>query len=200
MSNVVTLPVAGLLAAYVVVTMLLLSLNLTSLWRWWIKAASIIVTTVFFGVTWQSINGLMGWPTAQHLPPRFSLVSSRIVEPDGRTNNPGHIYLWTDTINEYNVPSGLPRSYELAYSKNLARKVNTAQEKHDQGVEVMGLLSDRDPKENKEPRGDIKLGSTQKSNDQQSPASDTVPFQEEGNDISFEDLPPVLLPDKGPPQ
>ena len=132
-----TLPVAGLLAAYVVVTMLLLSLNLTSLWRWWIKAASIIVTTVFFGVTWHSINGLMGWPTAQHLPPRFSLVSSRIVEPDGRTNNPGHIYLWLDTINEYNVPSGMPRSYEIAYSKGLARKVNGAQEKHDQGIEVM---------------------------------------------------------------
>ncbi len=158
MSNVVTLPVAGLLAAYVVVTMLLLSLNLTSLWRWWIKAASIIVTTVFFGVTWHSINGLMGWPTAQHLPPRFSLVSSRIVEPDGRTNNPGHIYLWLDTINEYNVPSGMPRSYEIAYSKGLARKVNGAQEKHDQGIEVMGVLSDREPKDSKEPRGDIKLG------------------------------------------
>ena len=195
-----SLSLVGLLAAYVVVTMLLISLNVASLWRWWIKAAAIIITTVFFGVTWQSINGLMGWPTAQRLPPRFSLVSSRITEPDRRTNNPGHIYLWIDQLNEYNVPSGLPRSYQLAYSKGLAHKVSVAQEKHDQGAEVMGVISDRDTPDSKEPHGDIKLGSMQRSNDQQSPATDTVPFQEEGSDISFEDLPPVLLPDKGPPQ
>ena len=76
--------------------MLLLSLNLTSLWRWWIKAAAIILTTVFFGVTYMSIIDLMGWPTAQKLPPRFNLVSSLITEPDRRTNSPGHIYLWAD--------------------------------------------------------------------------------------------------------
>ena len=57
-----------LVAAYGIVTMLLLSLNLTSLWRWWVKAGAIIVTTVFFGVTYLAINGLMGWPTTQKLP------------------------------------------------------------------------------------------------------------------------------------
>jgi hypothetical protein len=196
----VSLSVVGLLAAYVVVTMLLLSLNLTSLWRWWVKAAAIITTTVFFGITWQAVNGLMGWPTAQHLPPRFNLVSSKITEPDQRTNNPGHIYIWADQINEFNVPSGLPRSYQLAYSKSLARKVSGAQEKHDQGVDVMGVISDQDPPDTKEPKGDIKLGKIQRSNDQQSPATDTVPFKEDGDEISFEDLPPVLLPDKGPAQ
>ena len=60
--------VIGVVTAYGIVTMLLLSLNLTSLWRWWIKAGAIIVTTVFFGVTYLAINGLMGWPTTQKLP------------------------------------------------------------------------------------------------------------------------------------
>ncbi len=193
-----SLPVAGLVAAYVVVTMLLLSLNLTSLWRWWVKAASIIITTVFFGVSYYAVNGLMGWPTPQKPPARFNLVSSRISEPDRRTNSPGHIYLWADEIDANNIPSGKPRSYQLTYSDALARKITGAQEKRDRGLDVMGQISDRQPKPGEEPRTDIKLGHMQNEQGQQSPATDTVPFKEDGSEISFEDLPPVLLPDKGP--
>ena len=108
--------VLGLVAAYVVVTLLLLSLNLTSLWRWWVKAAAIILTTAFFGITYIAINGLMGWPTAQKLPARFNLVSSVISEPDRRANSPGHIYLWATELDANNVPSGTPRSYQIGYS------------------------------------------------------------------------------------
>jgi hypothetical protein len=191
--------VVGLVAAYVSIAVLLLSLNLTSLWRWWVKAAAIIITTAFYGITFASLNGLMGWPTTQKLPTRFSLVSSVIAEPDRKTNSPGHIYLWADTLDANNIPSGRPRSYQLTYSEKLARKISQAQEKRDQGIEVMGLLADREPPP-AQPRSDIKLGQMQDSKNQQSPATDTVPFREEASDISFEDLPPVLLPEKGPPQ
>jgi hypothetical protein len=194
----VTASVLALVAAYVVVTMLLLSLNLTSLWRWWVKAAAIVLTTVFFGVTYAAIIDLMGWPTGQKLPVRFSLVSSMITEPDRRTKSPGHIYLWAAELDENNVPAGIPRSYEIAYTNALAKKVAGAQEKHDRGQEVMGVLSNEQPKEKPEPRSDIKLGRMQDDNGQQAPATDTVPIKEEGAEITFEDLPPVLLPDKGP--
>ena len=193
-----SLSVAGLVAAYAVVTMLLLSLNLTSLWRWWVKAAAIVVTTIFFGVTYAAVNGLMGWPTAQRLPVRFNLVSSLVAEPDRRTNTPGHIYLWADDLDRYNVPSRRPRSYQLTYSDALARKITGAQEKRDRGMDVMGVISDADPPPDAKPRSDIKLGRMQNDKGQQSPATDTVPFREDGSDLSFEDLPPVLLPDKGP--
>jgi hypothetical protein len=193
----VSLSVVGLVAAYGVVAMLLLSLNLTSLWRWWIKAAAIILTTVFFGVTYQAVSGLMGWPTTQKLPARFNLVSSVILEPDRRTNSPGHIYLWAAELDENNIPSGTPRSYQMAYSDALARKVVKAQEKHDRGQEVMGVISDRQVPTDTQPRSDIKSGRMQNDNGQQGPATDTVPIREDG-DLSFEDLPPVLLPDKGP--
>ncbi len=189
--------VIGVVAAYGIVTMLLLSLNLTSLWRWWIKAGAIIVTTVFFGVTYLAINGLMGWPTTHKLPSRFNLVSSVVIEPDRRTNNPGHIYLWATEIDENNVPSGTPRSYQIGYTSSLARKIAGAQEKHDSGQEVMGVISDRQPSEDAEPRSDIKNGRMQ-DNGQQAPATDTVSIKEEGDDIVFQDLPPVLLPDKEP--
>jgi hypothetical protein len=194
----VTESVAGLVAAYAIVTMLLVSLNLTSLWRWWIKAGAIIVSTVFFGVTYVAINGLMGWPTAQKLPTRFNLVSSVILEPDKRTNDPGHIFLWATELDANNVPSGTPRSYQIAYSGARARKIAAAQEKHDSGHDVMGVLSDREPPPDTDPRSDIKTGHMQNNNGQQSPPADTVSVKDLGDDLSFEDLPPVLLPDKGP--
>lgn len=193
-----SLAVTGLTAAYAALAILLLSLNLTSLWRWWVKATAIVVTIAFFGVTYQSVINLLGWPTAQQMPARFSLVSSRIAEPDKRTNSPGHIYLWADELDENNIPSGRPRSYELAYTMTLARRVNEAQEKRDHGLEVMGVLADRETDPSAKPRGDIKSGKMQKDTAGQTPATDTVPFREDASNLSFEDLPPVVLPDKGP--
>ena len=190
------LSVVSLVAAYAAVTMLLLSLNLTSLWRWWIKAAAIVVTTVFFGVTYQAINGLMGWPTTQKAPYRFNLVSSRITEPDRLHRIPGFIYLWTEELDNNNVPSGRPRSYQIPYSEVLARKVSDAQEKRNQGVEVMGRIGAEQPDENKKSKDGAKGGKMRDDQGQQAPATDTVPFKEDGSDVSFEDLPPVLLPPK----
>lgn len=194
-----SLAVTELTAAYAALAILLLSLNLTSLWRWWVKAAAIVVTIAFFGVTYHSVIGLLGWPTVQRMPARFSLVSSRIAEPDRRTNSPGHIYLWADALDESNVPSGRPRSYELAYTTALARKVNEAQEKRDRGLEVMGVAADRDTDPSAEPGGERKGGKMQKQSGDQAAAPDAAALREDASNLSFEDLPPVLLPDKGPP-
>lgn len=188
--------VIGLVAAYIVLAVLLLSLNFTSLWRWWIKAAAIIVTTVFFGVTFQTLNGLMGWPTTQKLPARFTLVWSLVVEPDKKTNGSGCIYLWAEELDDNNVPSSTPRSYQLPYSDALARRIAGAQEKRDRGVEVMGRVEDAGSRL-EELRSDIKMGRIER-NGEDNAAADTVPFMDDGARLSFEELPPVILPDKGP--
>jgi hypothetical protein len=188
--------VIGLVAAYIVLAVLLLSLNLTSLWQWWIKGAAIIVTTVFFGVTFQTLNGLMGWPTTQKPPARFSLVWSLVVEPDKKTSNPGCIYVWAEELDDNNVPSNTPRSYQLPYSDALARKVAGAQEKRERGVEVMGRVDDARSRQ-EELGKDIKIGQIER-NGEENAAADTVPFMDDGARLSFEELPPVILPDKGP--
>jgi hypothetical protein len=188
--------VIGLVAAYIAVTMLLVSLNLTSLWRWWVKAAAIIVTTIFFGVSYSTINGLMGWPTTQKPPGRFNLISSRITEPDRKTHESGHIYLWADELDRNNIPMGIPRSYDIPYSDALARKVSDAQEKRDHGIDIMGRILDA--QEQQDFTRNARMGARRQDKNQQGPAADTVPFKEDGSDLSFEDLPPVLLPDKDP--
>jgi len=191
--------ILGLVAAYILIAMLLLSLNLTSLWRWWVKAAAIVITTVFFAITYQAIHGLLGWPTMQSMPAQFSLVWAVVNEPNRLTQAPGSIYLWADAMDANNVPSGRPRSYELPYTEALARKVAAAQEKREQGHEVMGLRRDGKPPPNMQPATNIKMGQNQTNKTaQQNPAADTVPFMEDGTNLGFQDMPPVVLPDKGP--
>jgi hypothetical protein len=193
----VTTAVIGLVAAYVVLAVLLLSLNLTSLWRWWIKAAAIIVTTAFFAVTFQAVSGFLGWPTTQKLPARFNLVSSLVVEPDKRTNDRCCIYLWAEELDANNIPSSKPRSYQLPYSDALARKITRAQEKRDRGVDVMGRVDDGLSPRQEEVKSDIKIGRIDR-NGEQNAVADSVPFMDDSEHLSFEDLPPVILPDKGP--
>jgi len=192
-----TSPVAGLVAAYLVLALLLVSLNLTSLWRWWIKAAAIVVTTGFFGITYQAVSGMMGWPTTQRLPSRFNLVWTRIVEPDKKTSRAGGIYIWAEELDENNVPADKPRSYQLSYTDDLARKVARAQEKRDRGSDVMGKLDDERQREGEQSGKAVKIGQIHKDGEQNA-ATDTVPFPDDGEGLNFEELPPVVLPDKGP--
>lgn len=192
-----TRAVIGLSAGYVLVCVLLLSLNLTSLWRWWIKAAAIIITTAFFGVTYQAINGLMGWPTTDRLPSRFSLVWTQVAEPDKKSKDPGAIYVWAEELDANNVPSSRPRSYQLPYSDPLAREIARAQEKRDRGVEVMGRVDDGGSLPREGLKTDIKMAPVQKNADELA-AADSVPFMDNDTRLSFEELPPVILPDKGP--
>ena len=190
--------VLGLVSAYILVAVLLLSLNLTSLWRWWVKAAAIVVTTLFFAITYRTMLGLMGWPTAQPMPPRFSLVWTVVNEPNRLTKDSGAIYLWADALDANNVPYGRPRSYELPYTDALARKVAAAQEKREQGREVMGVRFDAQKPPNLQLSKDIKMGQNQANKAGQNPAADTVPFMDDGTHLGFQDMPPVVLPDKGP--
>jgi hypothetical protein len=72
------LSVAGIVASYVLIVVLLLSLNLASRWHWGIKAAAIVITTGFFGVSYLSMIGLIGWPAEARMPEHFQLHSGRI--------------------------------------------------------------------------------------------------------------------------
>lgn len=194
----VDLAVAGLVAAYVALAVLLLSLNLTSLWRWWIKAGGIIVTTLFFVVTWRAIPWLVGWPTTQVLPARFNVVWTVTAEPDRKTSNPGAIYVWAQELDANNVPMSRPRSYQLPYSDALARQIATVQEKRQNGQEVMGKLLDVAAGRDAAPRKDIKMGQANNKRGETNPGTDTVPFMDPDTRLGFQDLPPVALPDKGP--
>lgn len=173
---------------YVLVATLLLSMNLTSRWRWWVKALTILVTGGFFVGSYVAIVALLGWPAQADPPSRFALLATRVVEPDRVTGSAGAIYLWLEELDENNVPSGRPRSYGLAYTSDFADAVSQARDLLANGEQVEGRLTPH------------QTGTEDRS--APTPPSDTegrqfgTPFQMTEHDLVFNNMPPVRLPDK----
>ncbi len=129
------------LASYILLAVLLLSVSVTSLWRWWVKLATVGMVGALFAVTFFAVSGLLGWPNPYgSLPARFKLVWSSVVEPDRLTTASGAVYLWVEEMDGNNVPSKRPRSFQVAYTEDLASEVRAAQERRAQGEQIMGEL------------------------------------------------------------
>jgi len=115
-----TSTVLAISSAYVVMAVLLLSMGLTSRFTWGLKAAAIGLASVFFVEVFLATKGLLGWPAAAGLPPKFQLLWARVVEPDPKLGESGAVYFWVEELDTNNVPSGVPRAYRLPYSRPLA--------------------------------------------------------------------------------
>ena len=170
------LGMTGLLAAYVLVGLLLLSINLYSNWSWKVKAASIVVTTLLYVVTYLSFPPLLGWPTGELPPQRFRLVGADVVQPDKMTGAKGMVYLWVKDLGDLSGRAQ-PRAYKLPYSSDLHEAVLSAKSKLNKGMEQLGefkLLLDPNARE-----VDVPSRGGQKS-----------------VEIDFYDIPDPLIPDK----
>src|SRR5918996_818424 len=122
-----TAAVVALVASYVVLAALLLSLNLKSAWRWQVKASAICVTAGFFVATFVAVQAMMGWPTEAVLPARFQLHAALIDEPDRKGRGAGAIYFWLSPRNQDGEVAGPPRAYALPYSRALHEATVRAQ-------------------------------------------------------------------------
>jgi hypothetical protein len=143
-----TITLLAISAAYVVLALVVLSMGLTSRFKWWIKASTIVVSSAFFVEVFFASKSLLGWPAAGTLPPKFQLLWTRVVEPDIKAGSRGAIYLWVEEIDGNNVPSGLPRSYRLPYSLQLADRTLKARDEIMAGNPQEGLaeeLAEGDP-------------------------------------------------------
>ena len=104
-----SLSVFGLVASYVALAALLVSLNIASLWAWWVKALAIVVMTGFYVGSYVSVSGMLGWPALAAPPDHFQLISSTIVEPSKRTGDEWrHLSLGPQRSTRKATPSALP--------------------------------------------------------------------------------------------
>lgn len=170
-----TLGLTGLVSAYVLLALLLLSINLYSIWSWPVKAATIILTSLFYFVAYFSIPPMLGWPTSAELPQKFKLNAIHIVQPDKLANEEGKIYLWLTELHDLEA-ADTPRAYELPYSDPLYKAVNKARTKMKKGIEQLGEIK--------------------------KPEKDAVKIDKEGkttlvsSPIKFYDLPDPMFPEK----
>jgi hypothetical protein len=190
-----TLPLAGIVASYVALAVLLLSLNLASLWHWGIKAAAVAIISAFFGVSYLSIAGMIGWPSEAQMPEYFQLHWATVVEPDKLNGIPGSIYLWVEALDETNVPAGTPRAFRVPYSRELADRIGRAKERIEQGKEQAGTARDVDLPES-EPDEDRHLAGAPPREGEPGSTGDPAAFIQHMPSIQFEDLPPPALPPK----
>ncbi len=137
----ITLSIAGLLTAYVLLAVLLLSLNLYSSFSWPVKAAGILLVFLFYLVSYFSFPPLLGWPTADKLPERFRLLAAHVQEPDKVAGTEGEIYLWITDMST-GKHAKVPRAYKLPFSTELHRKVVEAKTKLNKKLPQLGELID----------------------------------------------------------
>jgi hypothetical protein len=52
--------------AYVALAVVVLSMGLTSRFAWWVKATTIVVSSLFFVEVFFASKGLLGWPGTGH--------------------------------------------------------------------------------------------------------------------------------------
>lgn len=192
------MPVGIVLATvvvYALIAVLLLSLNLTSRWRWWVKGGAIVLTTIFFAASYLAISSLLGWPARDIMPARLSLVATRIVEPDAFTGAEGSIFLWVEELDDENIPSGRPRSFELAYTDQAAEQAEGAQAQLNAGEQVE--VEFRETEEEQESSGEEEEERPEGGEPGQGDNSGGD-FEPMDFELIFNDMPAVPLPEKGP--
>jgi hypothetical protein len=196
------LPLVGGVTVFLVVVLLLLSLNLASLWRWWIKGIAIVVSIAMVVVLYLAFTAIIGWPSLDRPPSRFNLLYTRIVEPDHQRSTPGHVYLWVEEVDEHQVIISPPRAFEVPYTVQTATDVATAQKQLDGGGKVLGQFAADQPDQGTRPATPEQAGSGKVNeeglNTDHPSNGGGEGFENTGDPaaLSFSDMPPVDLPEK----
>jgi hypothetical protein len=193
-----TLTVLAISAAYVVIAVLLLAMGLTSRFAWWIKASAIVLTSVFFIEAFFATKSLLGWPGNGRLPARFQLLWTRVVEPDAKTGDHGAVFLWVEEVDANNVPSGIPRAYQLPYSRPLADRSIKARDEIMSGNPQEGDADDLTPNDVSAEAKNVDLTAQQAPDHVESGRAGIV-FDEKLNNaqhVQFRPMTGPLLPPK----
>ncbi|MGB0747845.1 MAG: hypothetical protein ACPGO3_03785 [Magnetospiraceae bacterium] len=139
--------VLGLVAAYVALGLLCLNLWFQSRWPLWVKAGTVALVSLFYYVTYDSLLGMLGWPTEARLPAVSMVLGSYVIEPDPETGADGRIYVWADDVSD-GTPLGKPRAYELPYDADVHERLFDAQRNARNGIFQILSTEDSEAVEN----------------------------------------------------
>jgi hypothetical protein len=189
-----TLVVIGLSCAYAAVALLLglvvLSTRIPILVR--IISTLSVVALAFF--TYWGISEIRGLPSDSYPPHLFRMHWARIVEPNKMTDEPGSIFLWLETLDEDNYPSGLPRAYRLPFTPELADAVQAALASIAEGEEVAGQIEEDIADLETSERLALEITADEGGNTNSTVGERVVPV--DFGDISFRPLPAPETPEK----
>lgn len=195
-----TTAIVATVLCYALLGILLLSLNLVSFWRWWVKAAAIVLTLLAFLGTYLSVSALLGWPAHDGVPARFNLVATRIVEPDALRGTPGQIYLWVEEVDGNQIVISPPRAFQVPFNLDLAFEVEKAQAVLEGGGSVLGQLDTTKAEAATSDSASSETGTDAAAggNDGGGASGEGARFEgtRGSNTLVFSEMPPVPLPPK----
>jgi hypothetical protein len=194
--------IAIAVALYGVLALLLLSLNIASLWKWWVKGAAIVVTVGCVAATYLAVTAMLGWPSDRRLPAKFHVVATRVIEPDRAIRKAGLIYLWVEEVDANMLPISAPRGYQLPYTRTLADRADAVQKRIAAGDEMLGTATQvedsRDLRDENGQQGDegVETGANVGFGAGPTGSKDAASTKSDGPNITFHEMPAMHLPAK----
>ncbi|MEZ5444720.1 MAG: hypothetical protein R3F45_02910 [Gammaproteobacteria bacterium] len=136
-----TLGIAQLITAYVVLAAVLAGLNIFSTLSWLMKAVLLVATSAAYLVLYFSFPPMLGWPSSDDLPKRFGLIALYVQEPDRITGAKGNVFFW---VTDKTSNSIVPRAYLLDYEPELHARAKEARAKLQKNVPQVGEATSGD--------------------------------------------------------
>ena len=194
---ILTAEIILIISIFIFITVILLLIVLRAQINWIIKLILIIGSSLIYVGTYQGMVNFTGWPTELKLPNKFQIHWTHIREPDKFTKAEGAIYLWVEELDQYNVPSGIPRAYKLPYTPPLEDAITLVHTNIEQGIDQAAEVQELNDEEialyNERNREN-----TLKSKDQEFLGYRMFQSISGVYQITFGDIPETELPDKSP--
>lgn len=130
-----------LLASYVLIAVLLLLALVATGLRWPVKLALVLLTAVFYFVTWEQNLALRGWPTPASMPDEFRVLWITVQEPDKERGEPGSIFYWIRPLDEADRPTDPPRAHAVPWSVRSAKSAREALRRMNEGELLNGRMT-----------------------------------------------------------
>ena len=127
----------GLTLAYVFLTALLLIAIIAGRIRWPIKAGLIVISIVFYAVSYSGWKHAQGWPSKTALPDKFLLHHAVIEEPNDARGEQGMFYLWVTDL-KHDELADKPRAFEIPYDQATHAVIEQALKKTRSGQPQLG--------------------------------------------------------------
>lgn len=161
----------------------------------WMRIAAAGASIGLFYGTYVAVGELRGFPSDTQPPEFFKLHWARVVEPNALSGDEGRVFLWLEKLDEDNYPSGTPRAYELPYSLDLVRKVDSALASIQSGEDVAGTINPDPLVEGTAERLALDLEAREGGEGDSNTVGERVLNLDFGN-VSFVPLPAPVTPEK----
>lgn len=189
--------ILGLAAAYGLIGALLVWVVVASKLPFVAKAGIVLLFAAAAPFTYYGVGELRGLPSDSAPPPRFIMHWARVVEPNPLTEDPGHVFIWLEALDDENFPSGTPRAYQLPYDEDLVRRVEAAMGRIQDGEEVAGSIDSE--AEIDESTAEELADEQKEAAEDRSPKSSTIGdrgFAFDPSQLTFGPAPAPITPEK----